>query len=284
MAARPPTFRLFWHRFAGPSTRNACQADLTSTWRSFVTSAARAARGQAAKPIPRSTVSSSSVPAGSIGRLALKVAREGDVVLFRSPSHRTYVLSAYGLSAFCFAYALFNSNDVFRDAQIERPMWQKGLFGGICVTMSVMGTLFVVRTGHLVRNITAVKSNNQTYIRFAVRRMVPFTKPYQFEVLPSQVAISRRLVVSQDSRQRFEGDSKKLGSAQDSQKGFFQAPVQALSVGLWKMFMSMRQIFTGEDFILLSVEGYKQTFRVDSNGFVSNDFMALGNPVQFKRS
>jgi hypothetical protein len=46
----------------------------------------------------------------------------------------------------------------------------------------------------------------------------------------------------------------------------------------------MRQIFTGEDFILMKVEGRKQTFRVDSNGFVSNDFMALGNPVQFKRS
>ncbi|KAJ5797615.1 uncharacterized protein N7503_006911 [Penicillium pulvis] len=283
MAARPPTFRLFWHRFAGPSARNSCQADFAPTWRSFVTSAPRSARGQA-KPSSRNVVPGSSVPVGSIGRLALKVAREGDVVLFKAPSHRTYVMSAYGLSAFCFAYALFNSNDVFRDAQIERPVWQKGLFGGICVTMSVMGTLFLVRTGHLVRSITAVKSNNQTYIRFSVRRMVPFTKPYQIEVLPSEVSISRRLVISQDSKQRFEGDSKKIGSAQDPQPGFFKAPVQTMSVGIWKMFMSMRQIFTGEDFILMKVEGRKQTFRVDSNGFVSNDFMALGNPVQFKRS
>ncbi|KAJ5769361.1 hypothetical protein N7520_003920 [Penicillium odoratum] len=282
MASRPATFRLFWHRCTGPSVRDVCQKDLSSTWRSFVTSTARAARP--AKTSPRNAIPGSNVPAGSVGRLALKVAREGDVVLFRSPSHRTYIISAYGLSAFCFAYALFNSNDVFRDAKLERPMWQKGLFGGICVTMSVMGTLFLVRTGHLVRSITAVKANNQPHIRFAVRRMIPFTKPYHFEVLPSQVAISRRLVISPDSRQRFEGDSKKIGSAQDSKLGFFKAPVQTTSVGLWKMFMSMRQIFTGEDFILLKVEGRKQTFRVDSNGYVAGDFMALGNPVKFERS
>ncbi|KAJ5718233.1 hypothetical protein N7488_003879 [Penicillium malachiteum] len=286
MAAKLPTFRIFGRSCTGPSLRSSFQTAQVS-WRSFASSAPRGARAQVkptSRPAPKTSPTHTTIPTGSVGRLALKVAREGEVVLFRAPSHRTYIISAYGLSAFCFAYALFNSYDVFTDSKIERPMWQKGLFGGICITMSAMGTLFIVRTGHLVRNIKAVKTGvNQTKIQFAVRRMIPFTKPYQLEVLPSEVSIARRLVVSEDSRQRFENDSKKIGSADEPQPGFLKAPVKGLSTGLWKMFMSMRQIFTGEDFILLSVEGQHQSLRVDSNGFVSDDFLALGNPVQYRR-
>lgn len=222
---------------------------------------------------------------GSIGRLALKVAREGDIVLFRAPSHRAYVIGAYGIGVFCFAYAIFNSYDVFTDAKIERPQWQRALFGGVVVFMSAFGTWIFSRTTHLVRNITAVKTNmKQTpvKIRFAVRRMIPFTKPYYLEVAPSQVSIQRRLVVSVESMRRFEKDAK-MTPTEEPQSGFFKAPGRVMSTGIWKIFMSLRQLFTSEDFILLNVEGHSQSFRVDSNGFVSMDFLALGNPVQYQK-
>lgn len=222
------------------------------------------------------------IKAGNIGQLALKVARQGDVVLFNAPSQRSYVLSAYGLSAFCFAYAVYNSNAVFRDPMTVLPAWQQGLFGGICVTMSVMGTLFFTRTSHMIRNVTAVKSQGQTYIRFTVRRLMPFTKPYQIDALPSEVSISKRLVVSEQSAKRFEGESRKLGS-EGAAPSFVKAPVQTLSRGLWRLFLSVRQVFTSEDFILMQIKGRKATFRLDSNGYLSNDLYALGNPVRYAR-
>lgn len=212
--------------------------------------------------------------------MALKIAREGELVLFKAPSQRAYFLSAYGLSAFCFAYALYNSNEVFRDPNGPRPMWQQALFGGICVSMSVMGTLFFVRTNNMVRNITAFQTNGQTMVRFAVRRIIPFTKPYQLEVFPSQVTFARRLVVSPETVKRYESDSRKLGGPDAPQASLLKAPATAISVAIWRMFQSVRQIFTSEDFILLQLDGHKGTFRMDSNGYVSPDFLALGNPVQ----
>ena len=292
MSAKAPIFRVFWHRCAGAPLRPGSQTFPAFSWRSFASKAPNSATPRAVKGRSqatgqaqrvRDTIQATQAKAGNIGQLALKVARQGDVVLFNAPSQRTYVLSAYGLSAFCFAYAVYNSNAVFRDPVTVLPMWQQALFGGICVTMSVMGTLFFTRTSHMIRNIKAVKSQGQTYIRFTVRRMMPFTKPYTIEVLPSEVSISKKLVVSEQAAKRFEGESRKLGPTQDNAPGFFQNPVQKLSRGLWRLFLSVRQVFTSEDFILMQIQGRKATFRLDSNGYVSSDLYALGNPVQFAR-
>ncbi|KAJ5111373.1 hypothetical protein N7532_001908 [Penicillium argentinense] len=293
MSARTATLRVFWHRCAGAPLRPNLQTQMGLSWRSFASKGPHGTptpntknlkpASQAARQAQRvqNTVRTTQMKAGNIGQLALKVARQGEVVLFNVRSQRSYVLSAYGLSAFCFAYAVYNSNAVFRDPVTVLPVWQQALFGGICVTMSVMGTIFFTRTSHMIRNITAVKSQGQTYIRFTVRRLMPFTKPYQFEVLPSQVAISKRLVVSEQTAKRFENESRKLGPEEETTPGFFKAPVEKLSRGLWRLFLSVRQVFTSEDFILMRVEGRNATFRLDSNGYVSSDLYALGNPVKF---
>ncbi|KAJ5116008.1 hypothetical protein N7456_000356 [Penicillium angulare] len=291
MAARTHSFRALWQSCAGPSTRNTYQTIPTSSWRTFVTSAPRTARGPA-KPSPRTPPKSSAaqprIPAGSIGRLALKVAKEGDVVLYQSRSHRTFIISAYGLSAFCFAYAAFNGYDVLGDSKFDRPVWQKAMFGGICVMMSAMGTVILARTGNLVNTITAIKSSsNQTKIRLNVRHAVPFMKPMQFEALPSDIYIHRRLVVSEQSRARFESDRLKLGSVDEASPQPFSmmAPARAMSQGIWRLFMCMRQVFTQEDTILLGIKTPKlRVVRVDSNGSLSEDFLALGNPVKNVRA
>lgn len=159
-------------------------------------------------------------------------------------------------------------------------MWQKALFAGICVITSGLGTVVLSRTGNLVRAITAVKSNNQVSIRFTVRSMMPFKKPYTFEVPPSKVAVSRRLVVSPETMKRYQSDQTKIGSSKGHKPNWFN-PVELLSRGVWKLFTSMRQVFTGEDFILLEIEGRNGTLRMDSNGFVAEEFLALGDPVKF---
>lgn len=228
-----------------------------------------------------STSEASNFKPGHVGKLALKVAREGDVVLFQGPSQKAYMISAYGVGALCFAYSIWQSRNL-GDPAMPLQMWQQGLYAGICVIMTGFGVVVLSRTSNMVRAITAIQSGGRVYIRFTVRRPVPFTKPYTFEVLPSQVNISRRLVVSPESRERFENDSLKIGSANDSKSNWFN-PVQWLSLGFWRLFMSMRQVFTGEDFILLQIEGRKGTFRMDSNGYVANEFVALGDPLVWSR-
>ncbi|KKK16814.1 hypothetical protein P175DRAFT_0487208 [Aspergillus ochraceoroseus IBT 24754] len=214
------------------------------------------------------------------GKLERKVAKEGELLLFKAPSQRSYILGAYGITAFCFAYSVYNSNAVFRDPIMPLPMWQQGLFGGICVMMSVMGTVFLFKTGKLIKSVKAVNTNDQTYLRFTVRRMIPFQKPMQFDVLPRQIAFSRRLVVSPDALQN---GMQQMAQTEPAPVSFFRAPLKKSSMLMWRVFRSLRQLFTSEDFILLEVEGQKGVFRMDSGGYVSRDFLVVGNPVSMKR-
>lgn len=204
------------------------------------------------------------------------------MLLFKAPSHRSYVLGAYGITAFCFAYSVYNSNAVFRDPVVPLPMWQQALFGGVCVMMSVMGTVFLFKTGRLIRTVNAVNVNGQTYLRFTVRSMIPFKKPYEFDTLPRQIAFSRRLVVTPETMHRMENP----GIAQPQQPArtsIYKLPLTKMSQILWRVFRSVRQLFTTEDFILLEVEGQKGVFRMDSGGYVSEDFLVVGNPVSIAR-
>ncbi|KAL1999658.1 hypothetical protein VTN02DRAFT_4207 [Thermoascus thermophilus] len=220
------------------------------------------------------------------GILERKVAKQGSVVLFKAPSHRGYIVGAYTIAGFCFAYSVYNSSIAFQDPKMPLPVWQQALFGGVCVLMSIMGTVFISRTSKLIRSVTAVHSNGRTVLRFTVRRMVPFRKPFEFEVVPHQIAFSRRLVVSPEALKRRQGaQAQQTADGQAvSEQSFLKAPIKKLNYGVWKIFLSVRRLFTQEDFILLEAEGQKGTFRLDSNGFMSEDFLVVGNPVRVQYS
>lgn len=206
------------------------------------------------------------------------------MLLFKAPSHRSYIFGAYSLAAFCFSYSVYNSNIVFRDPIAPFPMWYQGLFGGICVVMSVMGTVFLSKTGRLVKSVNAIHTNGRTFLRFSVRSMIPFRRPYEFDALPRQIAFSRRLVISPDALKK----SQQAEAVQEATKPrteweLMKVPAKKISVGLWKVFANVRKLFTQEDFILLEVEGQKGVFRMDSGGYVSEDFLVIGNPLSLKR-
>ncbi|RAL02937.1 uncharacterized protein BO80DRAFT_402734 [Aspergillus ibericus CBS 121593] len=301
MFARSFAFRAFSQQ-CPRSTLSALESS-SPAWRYFSSSASRtkaagkaASRAKQAAPKPREPEDSLKFagrrPEG-FGKLERKVAKEGEIVLFRAPSQRGYVLGAYGIAAFCFAYSVYNSNAVFRDPLVPLPMWQQGLFGGICITMSVMGTVFLFKTTRLIKAVKALPINGHTHLRFTVRSMIPFRKPYEFDALPRQIAFSRRLVVSPDSLPESLMDTlpDSAGNAgpqaaahgQPEKVSFFRHPLKRTSMAFWRLFRSVRQIFSQEDFILLEVEGQKGVLRMDSGGFVSRDFMLIGNPVSFRR-
>ncbi|KAL1859259.1 hypothetical protein Plec18170_002375 [Paecilomyces lecythidis] len=221
-------------------------------------------------------------PAG-FGKLERKVAKEGEVVLYKAPSQRTYILGAYGMAAFCFSYAVYNSNITFRDPKFPLPVWQQSLFGGVCVIMSIMGTVFLFKTNRLIRTITAVHSNGKTVVRFSVRNFIPFRKPVEFDAVPRQIVFSRRVVVSPDA---MGPDAAERSSRNDavSKVSFFRAPFKKISFTLWKAFCSVRRLFTQEGFVVVEVDGRKGDLRMDLEGFVSNDLFLVGNPVHVKFS
>lgn len=213
----------------------------------------------------------------ALAKLQSKVLKAGQVILFQAPSHRPYVLTAYGLSAFCFAYSIYNSNAVLLDPLVPLPMWQKSLFGGICIMMSVGGTLFISRTGSLVRNIRAVNSDGRMRVLFSVRSMVPFKKPYQVEVAPGDLSFKRRISVSPETMKRYE-DSTKLGRELQPEPTF----VRTLKSMPRRIFQSVRQLFTNEDFIIVQLAGHRTHFRLDSNGYISDDLLHFGRMVNVK--
>ena len=212
MSARTPAFSIFWRQCLQSPMRPGFQMNSASSLRYFNSSAPRYKAKGVARTVDSAWQAAS--PYGNknpraLAKLQTKVIKAGQVLLFQAPSHRPYVLTAYGLSAFCFAYSIYNSNAVLVDPLIPLPMWQKTLFGGICIMMSVGGTLFIARTGSLVRNIR-VKS------------------------------MPRRI------------------------------------------FQSVRQLFTNEDFIIVQLAGHKTHFRLDSNGYISDDLLHFGRMVNVK--
>ncbi|PLB52681.1 hypothetical protein P170DRAFT_434402 [Aspergillus steynii IBT 23096] len=297
MFARSFAFRAFSHQCPkGPVSPKISPS--APVWRYFASSAARtksAAKGKQpqlpakpaarTKPVgnPEETLKFAGRRPEGFGKLERKVAREGQILLFRSPSHRSYILGAYGVAAFCFAYSVYNSKIVFHDPIMPLPTWQKTLFGGICIVMSAMGTVFLMKTQRLIKTVTAVSTNAGAQLRFNVRSTIPFRKSYEFDVVPRQIAFSRRLVVAPESVQRMQ-QGEMASSTPPSQPSFFRAPVKRTSLLCWRLFRSVRQLFTGEDFILLEVEGQKGAFRMDSTGFVSEDFLVIGNPLSVKPS
>ncbi|KAA8645931.1 hypothetical protein EYZ11_002519 [Aspergillus tanneri] len=267
-----------------------------STWRCFASSASRtkaatrvqpqASSKSTLQPKARSSSEETLKFAGrrpeGFGKLERKVAKEGQIVLFRAPSHRSYVLGAYGISAFCFAYSVYNSNIVFRDPIVPLPMWQQALFGGVCIMMSVMGTVFLFKTARLIKTVKVVSTDAGAQLRFTIRSTIPFRKPYEFDALPRQIAFSRRLVVTPESANLMQ-QGPAAPNGQSSDVSLIRAPLKKSSVLLWRLFRSVRQLFTQEDFVLLEVEGQKGVFRMDSAGYVSEDFLVIGNPLSVKR-
>ncbi|KAL4897675.1 hypothetical protein BDV59DRAFT_168272 [Aspergillus ambiguus] len=297
MFARPSSLRIFFQQCPRTSSFPGLHGSVPA-WRNFSSTASRTKAAtrvkkqqpKSAKPSPQPKTHSA--PEDSLkfagrrpegfGKLERKVAKEGKLLLFKAPSHRSYVLGAYGITAFCFAYSVYNSNAVFRDPVVPLPMWQQALFGGVCVMMSVMGTVFLFKTGRLIRTVNAVNVNGQTYLRFNVRSMVPFKKPYEFDTLPRQIAFSRRLVVTPETLRRMENPDMPQ-TEPSAPVNIYKLPLIKMSQILWRVFRSVRQLFTTEDFILLEVEGQKGVFRMDSGGYVSEDFLAVGNPVSIAR-
>ncbi|PYH90879.1 hypothetical protein BO71DRAFT_401828 [Aspergillus ellipticus CBS 707.79] len=283
MFARSFAFRAFSQQCPRSSLSSVLESS-SPAWRYFSSSASRtkatgkvrqAAPVKQAKrpPPPEDTLKFAGRRPDGFGRLERKVAREGELVLFKAPSYRSYVVGAYSIAAFCFAYSVYHSNAVFRDPVVKIPMWQQGLFGGVCVAMSAMGTVMIVKTARMVRLVKAVSNNGHTSLRFTVRSIIPFRKPYGFDVLPRQIAFTRRLVVSPDAVNLMRQRDEMVGPTKVS---FFKAPLKRINMALWAVFRSIRQIFTQEDFVLLEAEGQNGVFRLDTGGFVSEDFLIIG--------
>lgn len=215
----------------------------------------------------------------------MKVAQapEAYVTLYKTSSHRTFLLHAYSLSAFCFAYAIYNTYDVFTDPRGERPRWQKVMFGGICVAMSGFGTVLLARTKNLVRTITAIRSNGQLKIRFAVRGLIPFTKLKHYEVLPSQVHIQPKLVGSDKTIENYLRGSPASSDSDAPRENFFSAASTAMSVSFWRLRQSFSQVVQREDLILLKLDGMKDSFQVDAHGYMAPDIRALEKPNLYRR-
>lgn len=261
----------------------------SATTRNFVSQASRLAesstRSSSIKPTSPKSSSTKQLPRKNgatdirflnrrtpgLAELDRKVAhsKTHEVLLYKASSQRSYIASVYGIAAFAFGYAVINSSLDYQDKQRAKlANWQKSLNIGICVVMSVMGTVYLSRGSRLVRDICAVDIQGQTLLKVRVRSSVPFRKPYTLTIAPNQILFHERLV----------GGSARSPLAQDVTISFWKNPLKAFNFGLFKLFISMRRVFTQEDFIMMEMQGQKGAFRVGIDGFVSNDLLAITSP------
>ena len=249
--------------------------------KSFTSSAACRAKSSSAT-ISKPTLAQTSLkfagqrPEG-FAVLERKVARHGSVLLFKSPSHRAYYFSAYTLAATAFAASVYTSYSTFQNPMIPLQTWHKLANGTAAVLMSTMGALVIIRTFGFVRSVTAIKSNGVTVIRFTVDRMIPLMKPRVFDSVPRQIVFSRRLVLVPNKP---DLTPKKEPLAFTT---FFTIRVKKVSSFLWRLFRATRQVFTNEDCLMIDVEGQGNSFKMDINGYLSNDLLRIGQPVDLQR-
>lgn len=250
-----------------------------TSWRHFTSNASRRAQAQAS-PAHESSLKFAGRRSEGIAKFERAVAKKGSIPLYEAPRQRAYILGAYGLSAFCFAYAVYHSNAIFRDPimPVELPRWQKLLFGGICISMSGMGTFFFFRTGRLIKTMHGVRSNGQTHVQVRVRQLLPFRKPYKLEVLPRQVAFCRSVPMTDDFA--FPGTDTPTNEA--PKLSWLRNPVKRTSMAGWNVFLALRRVFTQENFILMEFQNHKEVYKLDSEGIFSEHLFGLGNSVHSK--
>ncbi|KAK2758798.1 hypothetical protein FQN54_003490 [Arachnomyces sp. PD_36] len=208
-------------------------------------------------------------------------ANGGNVVLFKAPPHGSYMFGAYSVAAFCYAYAGINYYATAVDPRLEVGNMEKMLFGGICIVMAAMGTVFLLRASRLISSVVAVQTKGTTRLDIKVRRLVPFLKEREFSIHPSQLSCTRQVVVAPKSpSERAVDELKKAESDALAQTSFFKAPIKRSSYAMWKVFISARRLFSQEHFVHLKVEGKRGTLRMDTTGDVSNGFFLLNNIVK----
>ena len=236
------------------------------TWRHFTSSAPRT---KTAKPqSPQRPQFTGRRPEG-LGLFEQKVAKTGDIVLFKAPSHRLYIFGAYSLAFLAFAMAGYNAHITFQDPLGPLPTWIKASSAVVSIIASTIGTMLVLKTGRLVNSVHAFRSKNHTVIRVSVRRMIPFLKPLEFDLQPRQVSITNRVV----------GSPHNVKQHLHARPSWFRSPLAATSHLSWRIFKTVRQIATEEDFITLRLEGQRGRFRMDANGDVSKDVKYFASGV-----
>lgn len=206
----------------------------------------------------------------------------GPVVLFQAPPHKGYIFGAYAVAVFCYAYAGFNFYTVSIDPRVSVGMLEKGLFGGICVVMGAMGTVFLLRGSNLLSSVIARQSKGKTQLDLTVRRMVPFLKPRKFSIEPAQLSCSRQIVVPPKSPNQIAEEAQQATESQKAinHMSFVRTPIKRISYSLWKLFINSRRLFSQEHFVHLKIDGRKGTFRMDTTGEVSKGFLLLNNLVR----
>ena len=141
-----------------------------------------------------------------------------------------------------------------------------------------MGTAFLWRGTNLISSITATRSKDKSQLLVKVRRVAPFLRQREIVTSPSQLSISRRLVVppSQITSEGWDEAQKQLQNQRAlAKRGFFDAPISKISFSIWRIFMNARRLFTQEHFVYVTIEGHKGSFRLDTTGEISQDFYLL---------
>lgn len=209
--------------------------------------------------------------------LERRVAKDKQVLLYKAPPLRTYVLSAYAIAAASIAQAVYTSEITFRDPIIPLQTWHKLTYGAVCIVMSAVGTVFLVKTFNMIKFVQAFDYHGRTLIRFGINRWCPFLRPRTVDVVPAQITYSRRLV-TENTQNPVRSTLETPRREPLTVKTFFTAPVKGVSRMLWRVFYSVKRTFTSEDFILVNIDGQNGVFKMDTQGPLSEDFFYVSRP------
>ncbi|KAL1954618.1 hypothetical protein VTO42DRAFT_859 [Malbranchea cinnamomea] len=206
---------------------------------------------------------------------------KGPLEIFKAPGHRGYMACCYMIGLFCYSYAVWNVYVTVIDARSTLGTIVKYATAGVCVVMGAMGTRFLFLSTNLISSIRAQMTSNGSRLYIRVRRPIPFMKQREIVAKPSELTLSRRLVVSPDVLVADQQWSELQAQLERHRKveatPLWKAPITKTSFLIWKIFSTIRRVFLQENFAYLSVEGQSGQLRLDLTGTVSQELEILSD-------
>ncbi|KAI9755374.1 MAG: hypothetical protein M4579_004303 [Chaenotheca gracillima] len=212
--------------------------------------------------------------------------RSSPTLLYQAPPYRAFILGSYAFSFFCFSYAGWNFYQHYLFPPPGLATWVPIAFGVVCIFMTGFGTWLLLGPSRIIRSISAIPLRSPSAHSLTTPRGAPLNLEIElFPVLPG-ISPRRRIIIPPSSFNlssrlyqpyadpeaalRYitprEAALAREAEIKYDREHIMTVPFRHLSQALFKVFVSLRRVWTREGFTRVFVQGRKGVWKLDAGG------------------
>lgn len=198
----------------------------------------------------------------------------GSVLLFKAPSHGSYIGACYSTATCAWIYAVYGTYNQWINPLTDLSIWLKVPLGLIQVIMFGLGMLALSRARNVVSTITAKHADGRTRVYIGIRRWNPFMRRKEISADLTELSLWGELANAETRRA--------ISILQERQKvlestPFLKAPGKKISIFFWSIFTNIKRAFAQHFFSYLIVKqpNRERQLRLDELGEITPEFGKL---------